>query len=76
MPCPYARQQNGSVERKHRHIIEIGLSLLAHASMQFMFWDEAFSSAVFLINHTPSRLLDYTTPLEILYDHELDYNSL
>jgi hypothetical protein len=31
--CPYAHQQNGSVERKHRHIVEMGLSLLAHASM-------------------------------------------
>jgi len=31
--CPYAHQQNGSAERKHRHIVEVGLSLLAHASM-------------------------------------------
>ena len=31
--CPCAHQQNGSAERKHRHIVEVGLSLLAHASM-------------------------------------------
>jgi hypothetical protein len=24
--CPYAHQQNGFVERKHRHIFEVGLS--------------------------------------------------
>jgi hypothetical protein len=29
---PYAHQQNSSVERKHHHIVEVGLSLLAHAS--------------------------------------------
>jgi len=27
--CPHAHQQNGSAERKHRHIVEVGLSLLA-----------------------------------------------
>jgi histone deacetylase 1/2 len=31
--CPHAHQQNGSAERKHRHIVEVGLSLLAHAAM-------------------------------------------
>ena len=40
--CPYAYQQNGSAERKHRHIIEVGLSLLAQASMPQKFWDALF----------------------------------
>jgi hypothetical protein len=31
--CLYAHQQNGLAERKHCHVIEIGLSLLVHASM-------------------------------------------
>jgi histone deacetylase 1/2 len=35
--CPHAHQQNGSVERKHQHIVEVGLSLLAHASMPLKF---------------------------------------
>lgn len=48
--CPHAHQQNGSAERKHRHIVEGGLSLLAHASMPLKFWDEAFLSVVYLIN--------------------------
>jgi hypothetical protein len=30
--CPYAHQQNGSAERKQCHNVEVGLSLLAHAS--------------------------------------------
>jgi histone deacetylase 1/2 len=29
--CPHAHQQNGSTERKHRHIVEVGLSILANA---------------------------------------------
>lgn len=34
---PHAHQQNGSAERKHRHIVEVGLTLLAHASMPIKF---------------------------------------
>lgn len=32
----------GVAERKHRHIVEIGLALLAHSSVPIRFWDEAF----------------------------------
>lgn len=35
--CPHTHQQNGSAERKHHHIVEVGLSLLAHASMPLKF---------------------------------------
>jgi histone deacetylase 1/2 len=35
--CPHAHQQNGAAERKHRHIVEVGLTLLAHASMPLKF---------------------------------------
>jgi histone deacetylase 1/2 len=34
---PHAHQQNGSAERKHHHIVEIGLALLANASMPLNF---------------------------------------
>jgi hypothetical protein len=29
---PYSHQKNGSAERKQRHIVEVGLALLANAS--------------------------------------------
>jgi hypothetical protein len=35
--CPHTHQQNSVVERKHRHIVEIGLALLSHASIKFRF---------------------------------------
>jgi histone deacetylase 1/2 len=35
--CPYAHQQNGVAERKHRLIVEVGLSLLARARMPLKF---------------------------------------
>jgi len=61
--CPHAHQQNGSAESKHRHIVEIGLSLLAHAAMPLKFWDEAFLTAVFLINRLPSKVIHSDTHL-------------
>lgn len=67
--CPHAHQQNGSAKRKHRHIVEVGLSLLAQASMPLKFWDETFFTATYLINCIPSRVLDFSTPLQQLF-HE------
>ena len=74
--CPHAHQQNGSAERKHRHIVEVGLSLLAHASMPLKFWDEAFLTATYLINRLPSKVIHHQTPLERLFGHKPDYLNL
>lgn len=38
--CPHAHQQNGAAERKHRHIVEVGLFLLAQSSMPLKYWDK------------------------------------
>lgn len=67
MSCPHAHQQNGSAERKHRHVVEVGLALLANASMPLKLWDEAFLTATYLINILPTKVFDYQTPMEILY---------
>lgn len=66
MSCPYTLEQNGIAERKHHHIVEVGLSLLDHSNVPSCFWDDAFVSAAHIINHTPSKLLNYKTPVEIL----------
>lgn len=74
--CPHTHQQNGSAERKHRHIIEVGLSLLAHASMPLKFWDEAFLAASYLINRIPNKVIDFETPLDRLFHQSPEYSSL
>jgi histone deacetylase 1/2 len=74
--CPHAHQQNGSAERKHRHIVEMGLTLLAHASMPLKFWDEAFLAAVYIINRLPTKVLANDTPINRLYHHTPDYTHL
>jgi hypothetical protein len=65
--CPHTHQQNGTAERKHRHIVETGLTLLAHVSVPFWFWSDVFLTACFLINRLPSRVIDMQTPIERLF---------
>ena len=74
--CPHTHQQNGSVERKHRHITETGLALLAQASLPLHFWDEAFLTATYLINRLPSPVTQLKSPYEILNHHKPDYTFL
>jgi hypothetical protein len=73
--CPHTHQQNGAAECKHRHVVEMGLALLAHVSMPLKYWDEAFLAATYLINRTPTRLLSYDTPLHTLLGASQDYSS-
>jgi hypothetical protein len=46
--------------------VEVGLALLANASMPLKFWDEAFLTATHLINMLPSKTIDNDTPMERL----------
>lgn len=72
--CPHTHHQNGTVERKHRHIVESSLTLLHHASLPPKFWDFAFMTAVYLINRLPSAALNFDIPCTVLFKTSPDYN--
>ncbi|KAG8482529.1 hypothetical protein CXB51_024309 [Gossypium anomalum] len=74
--CPYSSEQNGLVERKHRQIVEKGLSMLAHASMPLSCWTDAFGCAVYLINRLPSSPLGSLSPYEKLFHVKPNYSFL
>lgn len=74
--CPYTHEQNGSTERKHRHITEVGLTLLANATMRLCYWGEAFQTIVYLIDRLPTPILNNITPLEKLFHTQPTYNDL
>jgi hypothetical protein len=76
LSCPHAHQQTDPAERKHRHLVEVDLALLTHAAMPLKFWDEAVATTAYLINRTPSKLLDISTPLKHLYNQKPDYSFL
>ena len=44
--CPHTHHQNGVVERKHRHILELGLTLLSQANMPLHHWKQFQSHSV------------------------------
>lgn len=44
LTCPYTSQQNGVAERKHRHIQEMGLTLLADSGLSQNYWVDAFQT--------------------------------
>ena len=75
-PCPHVHQQHGRAERKHQHIVELGLTLLAQAQLPFKFWFDAFVYAVLIINHLPTVILKHKSPFECLYHVSPDYTSL
>lgn len=50
-------EQNYIVERKHKHIVDLGVVMLSHVSLPITYWDEAFFSNVFIINHIYNLVL-------------------
>jgi hypothetical protein len=44
--------------------------------MPLKYWDEAFLAATFLINRIPNKVINYTSPLECLFQVKPNYPSL
>lgn len=67
--CPQAPQQNDVAERKHCHIVDIGLMLLATTHMPIKYWVKAFNTVAFffLMNRLPTKVLNNKSPWECLF---------
>jgi hypothetical protein len=72
--CPHTSQQNGIAERKHRHIVDMSLTLISHSSLPFQYWSHAFSTAIFLINRLPSLSRGSVSPWESLFGHSPNFS--
>ncbi|KAJ0522439.1 putative RNA-directed DNA polymerase [Helianthus annuus] len=76
LSCPHTSEQNGTVERRHRHVVETGLTLMAQAHVPQRFWHFAYDTAVYLINRMPSRNNSNISPFEHLFKHKPDFSFL
>lgn len=74
--CVGTPQQNGRLERKHRHLLNVARFLMFQAAMPIKFWGEAVLAAMHLINFTPTRVLHGKTPHELLFGTPPSYSEL
>lgn len=65
--CVYASQQNGIVERKHRHILNVARELKFQANIPATYWGECIQGAVYLLNKLLTQILKGHYPYELLY---------
>ncbi|KAI3759425.1 hypothetical protein L6452_07232 [Arctium lappa] len=74
--CSHTPQQNGVVERKHRHLLEMARSLKFEASLPTKFWGECVMTAAYIINRLPSKVIGFKTPFEILFKQKPSYEHM
>lgn len=66
LTCPKTPKQNGLVERKNKHILEIAHALMFEMDVPKTFWADVVQTATFLMNHLLTRILGINYLLRLL----------
>jgi hypothetical protein len=74
LSCLHTHQQQSCAERKHRHIIDTTLALLAASGVPKLFGDEACQTSCYLINRLTTPGLKNISPFEKLFGKPPDYS--
>lgn len=74
--CAYSPQQNGVVERKHKHLHETSSALLFQSNLPIKYWGECVLTSTYLINKFPSKVLAGSSPYELLFSKSPSYDNL
>lgn len=74
--CVETPQQNSTVERKHRHLLNVTRSLLFHANLPKCFWFVSLCHATYFINRLCIPTIQYNTPYELIFKTPSSYTHL
>ena len=69
-------QYNGTAKRRHKHIVDTGLTLLHQAKVPLKYWSYAFQTVIYLINRLLTLILNFPTPHAKLFNKQPNYNKL
>ncbi|KAK2402146.1 putative mitochondrial protein [Trifolium repens] len=63
--APYTPQHNGLAERRNRSILNMARSMVKQKQLPKRFWGEAVSTAVYILNRSPTKRLVDKVPEEV-----------
>ncbi|XP_019251086.1 PREDICTED: uncharacterized protein LOC109230004 [Nicotiana attenuata] len=68
--CPHTPQQNGVVEKRHRHVLETARAIRFQGNLLVSFWGACVDAVVYIINRIPSTVLGNKSPFELFYGRQ------
>nr|GEX62802.1 Gag-Pol polyprotein [Tanacetum cinerariifolium] len=72
----YTPQQNGVVDRMNRTLLKRARAMLAITSLGKSFWAKAINIACYVINRSPSTVVELKTPMEMWMGKPINYSDL
>lgn len=74
--CVYTPQENGRVERRHQHILNVSRALMFQSKLPKKFWSYVVLHVVYLINRISTKILNNKSSYEVLYNEVPDLSTL
>lgn len=72
----YSPQQNGKVERKHQHILQVARALMSQSQLPIFFWGHAILMETHIISILQTKVLNWKTPFEKVHNKFPSYSNL